>query len=288
MCDAMENGRFLNLVKSRFQEFYLSFCGISHCEPLHYYGPAVRPTYILHYILSGKGVYKVGEKTYQLSAGQVFLIEPDRMTFYQADAKDPWSYIWMGFNGTGAAREMAKLGFSENCLVASTPDGAELKQIVLESMQHTDSSEEDRYFLQGQIYRFMSVLSRSLRTPADNHGPKDNEHVKAAVQYLQSHYDQKVDIEDVAYDLALNRSYLSRIFKAHMGISPKEFLTQFRLSKARELLILTRLSVDEVAHSCGYANALAFGKVFRQEMNMNATAFRRLHQARADVPQGII
>ena len=87
----MEDAHVLQLTGSKFRDLYLCFCGVSECEPCHSFGPAVRPSYILHYILSGKGMYKVGDRKYKLMEGQGFLIEPEAVTFYQADEKEPWT-----------------------------------------------------------------------------------------------------------------------------------------------------------------------------------------------------
>ena len=59
-----------------------------------------------------------------------------------------------------------------------------------------------------------------------------------------------------------------------LGISPKDFLTEFRISRGKEQLALTDLSVEEIAVSCGYRNSLAFGKVFKQKMGMTPTQYR--------------
>ena len=49
----MENSYVLHLSDHNFNDLYLCLCGYSKCEPLHSFGPAVRPNYILHYILEG-------------------------------------------------------------------------------------------------------------------------------------------------------------------------------------------------------------------------------------------
>ena len=56
----MENANVLQLKNRKFPDFYLCYCGYSECERLHSFGPAVRPNYILHYIVKGKGIYQVG------------------------------------------------------------------------------------------------------------------------------------------------------------------------------------------------------------------------------------
>ena len=84
----MEDSYVLQLLNPKFKDFHLSFCGYAECELLHSYGPASRPNYILHYVMKGKGIYQVGENKYHLSEGQAFLIEPESLTFYQADRKN--------------------------------------------------------------------------------------------------------------------------------------------------------------------------------------------------------
>ncbi len=83
----MEDAYVLQLTGSKFKDLYLCFCGMSACRPNHSFGPAVRPNYIIHYILSGKGTYQVGERRYEIRQGQGFLIEPEAVTFYKADGR---------------------------------------------------------------------------------------------------------------------------------------------------------------------------------------------------------
>lgn len=76
--------------------------GHERCKPSHSYGPAVRNSYMLHYIHSGKGIYQTGGKTYSLQAGDLFLMIPGERIFYQADEEDPWVYSWIGIQGMKA------------------------------------------------------------------------------------------------------------------------------------------------------------------------------------------
>lgn len=52
------------------------YCGYEKCESGHFWGPAVRNQYLLHYVISGCGTYVVGGETYTLHAGSCFLIRP--------------------------------------------------------------------------------------------------------------------------------------------------------------------------------------------------------------------
>ena len=68
------------------------FCGWQKCEPGHSFGPAVRPHYLFHLVLSGRGVYERGGCRYEVRAGQGFLILPGESTCYSADRTEPWEY----------------------------------------------------------------------------------------------------------------------------------------------------------------------------------------------------
>lgn len=89
------------------------FCGSENCPPRHAYGPAVRPHYLLHVILKGRGIYQYKGQTYALSAGDAFLIPPAEVTYYQADEREPWSYAWVGFDGKAVPEILARTVFSD-------------------------------------------------------------------------------------------------------------------------------------------------------------------------------
>ena len=208
----MEDSYVLQLLKPKFKDFHLCFCGFAECKPLHSYGPAARPNYILHYVMKGKGIYQVGETKYQLKEGQAFLIEPESLTFYQADKTDPWSYLWVGFGGTEAQRFVRDLGLNSRQLTCECEYGEELKEIVFEMLHHTCSTAENLYYLQGKLYQFFSVLARGIEIQQYSNDTKESIHVQEAISYIKNYYSQKITVEDIANYLALNRSYLYTIF----------------------------------------------------------------------------
>ena len=209
-----------------------------------------------------------------MKEGQAFLIEPESLTFYQADKKDPWSYLWVGLGGTEAQRFVRDLGLNSRQLTCECEYGEELKEIVFEMLHHTCSTAENLYYLQGKLYQFFSVLARGIEIQQYADDTKESIYVQEAIAYIKNYYSQKITVEDIADYLALNRSYLYTIFMNSLGISPKDFLTKFRISRGKEKLTLTDLSVEEIAVSCGYRNSFAFGKVFKQQMGMTPTQYR--------------
>ena len=91
------------LVFSEYQtgtiDLALSFYGYEECTPNYSFGPAIRDTYVLHYVNKGKGQFHYKGKIVDLKAGDLFLLKPNELTFYQADKEEPWSYYWLGMTG---------------------------------------------------------------------------------------------------------------------------------------------------------------------------------------------
>ena len=63
--------------------------GSEECAPGHFFGPAVRTYWLLHYVTSGKGTFTRDGVTYQLQAGDLFVISPYLETYYEADQNSP-------------------------------------------------------------------------------------------------------------------------------------------------------------------------------------------------------
>ncbi|MGN1142870.1 MAG: AraC family transcriptional regulator [Lachnospiraceae bacterium] len=274
----MEKSYVLQLSDKKFEDLYLCFCGYAECQPLHSFGPASRPNYLIHYIVDGKGTYTVGEKIYHLGSGQGFLIEPETMTFYQADKEEPWTYFWIGFSGKRAAEYVADLGINSDQLTFRTEKGNKLKEIVLEMLKNHKLAIKNQYLLQSLLYAYFATLIEDIKVEGDQGGSPESVYVKRAIGFIRNSYHRGIKVADIAQYVCISRSYLHMLFQKHLGMSPQEFLTKFRVSRAKELLTISELSIEEVAKSCGYEEALVFSKVFKKTMGVPPSVFRREHR----------
>ena len=132
----MERAYKLEFAGERAGSLYVSCCGLSKTEPLHSFGPAQKPYYLIHYILRGKGRFSLRNKEFQLSSGNGFLIPPEELSFYQADEKEPWTYIWVGFQGEMAERILQNIGLTVVNPVFCSDHSEELYQAVKDMMEH--------------------------------------------------------------------------------------------------------------------------------------------------------
>ena len=273
----MENLNVLKLEHQIFSDFYLCYCGYGSCQPLQHFGPAVRPNYLIHFITDGKGIFQSGDNKFSLHAGEGFIIRPNQQAFFQADEADPWSYLWIGFDGTRCGEYLSAIGLDEGQFTFRSPDGETLREIVQEMLKYNTAGIENDFQLQGLLCRFFSCLARSLSIPLSSVPKNDREnfYVRRAVEFVHYNYTNHITVSDMAKYVSLNRSYLFTLFQRVLKISPQEFLTTFRLTRAKEQLRLTNATVAAIAQSVGYRDPLVFSKAFKQMTGMTPVQYRK-------------
>ena len=282
----MEESYVLHLQNQyqKFSDFYLCYCGHARCAPLHSYGPAVRPNYLLHYILEGSGVYHVEDQEFSLQKGEGFLIEPNKQTFYQASEEDPWTYLWIGFDGAKCGSCLRSLGLGEGRLTFRCEDGGELLKLVESMLAYNKSDTEADFMLQSLLCRFFACLAKGISREPERRLTKrerENLYIHQAMEYIRNNYANGITVADVASYVALNRSYLFTLFRRVLGVSPQECLAQFRLTRAKEQLTLTDASVANIAMSCGYQDPQVFSKAFKQQFGITPVKYRKWDRERA-------
>lgn len=94
------------------------------------------------------------------------------------------------------------------------------------------------------------------------------------IEYVRKNYHKGIGVNEVAKDLHINPSYMSRIFKNEKGITVKHFITHYRMNIAAEKLVTTNLSVQQISEQCGYRDLQAFRKTFKEYFNMSPNQYR--------------
>ncbi|OMF14428.1 hypothetical protein BK131_13280 [Paenibacillus amylolyticus] len=99
--------------------------------------------------------------------------------------------------------------------------------------------------------------------------------VAQAMSYIQEHYHLPITIDSLAAKLECSPRHLGRLFRnSEIGQSPSDYLVQFRMSKARELLVQTDLALKDVASSIGYEDVYHFSRMFKKYCGLSPIHYR--------------
>lgn len=257
-------------------ELKLFYSGFEHCSPGHSWGPGLKDHYKILYIHSGKGIYRVGEQTYNLTSGDVFLLSPEAVAYYRADDQDPWTYSWIAFNGLNAELYLrrAHLTLEHPVFRCSQREALEgcFKQVYEASKM---SGTRDTRLLSA-LYSFLSVLIEDARTHPEMKPENTQDlYVKKAIEFVHNNYSQAITIGEMADWIGLERKYMSKLFKAATGLTPQDYLIHFRISKACELMSNPSLTIGEIAYSVGYKDQLLFSKMFKKLKKQSPSDYRK-------------
>lgn len=263
-----------------FVDLTLYQYGYQECSPLHANGPVVFNHFIFHYVRSGKGSLqstdaKGDTKVYNLEAGQGFLIWPKQKNRYIADEFDPWSYVWVEFDGMRAKELITLSGLTYNypVYISKNEEARQtLEREIVWIAMHTDG---DTLKLIGHLYLLLDALieSSSVKRKAADGSLRDF-YIRESLNYIQQNYGRDLTVEGIADYCKINRSHLGRIFRGALDTSPQEFIITFRINKACEMLRITDLPIGEISQLVGYPNQLNFSRTFKKTIGQSPRQWR--------------
>lgn len=267
---------------------YLNFChcGRDACEPNYSYGPTVRAFYLIHYVISGSGIYTIRGTTYPVTRGQAFLIPPNESTVYTADSDSPWEYCFFAFDGKMAQELVERTGFADSYVITINDDS------ICSLIEETATNLTSGKLINSDVFALTKLLEM-IRFFVDSKGESQhqdhimNNYVLLAINYIQYNYFNEISVASIADMLAINRSYFFRIFKSETGLSPVQYLNNYRIMKAKQLLIESTMPVSQVALATGFTTPSAFYRIFNLKFGVSPNQYRKACVERTSEPPGL-
>jgi AraC family transcriptional regulator len=121
------------------------------------------------------------------------------------------------------------------------------------------------------------LQQHSVRTPklASDKNGLSSYTLRQVLDYIRSHLSQDLSITDLAQVTGMSPYYFLRLFKKSMHVTPRQYIIQIRIDRAKELLRSRELSIAEIALQCGFTNQSHFTNVFRQITDTTPNIYRR-------------
>jgi len=230
--------------------------GYENCKPAYSYGPAVRTHWLLHYVVSGFGIFEYEGITHKIGPGKIFVIPPYARTYYEADTAKPWKYIWIGFTTNEELPEIFRNP------VINCPEAGE---IFKEMKQSKNLSNGRSAFLSSCLWKLIGKLLEEKKPIHD--------FIEQAINYIHAEYANHISVQELAQRLHVDRCHFSTAFTKRIGCSPQEYLINLRLTKAAELMVTHQKSPSTAALSVGYADLYQFSKIFKKHFGVSPRAY---------------
>ena len=214
---------------------------------------------MLHIVVSGKG-FMNGTLVH---AGQAFLCRNGVASRWRPDPTDPWVYYWINTHGTLADKIL------ENCFGGATVLDFPITDDAISLLKMIRDNPVQDF----RVGIFIALTGLMKPTIFQSGVPIPEQHVQHAEDIIRS-TDGKITPSELAKHLNLSSAYLYNIFIKVRGCSVQSAILNYRMTRAKELLIETDYTIAIVASIVGYEDQFSFSKSFRAKYNMSPSRFR--------------
>ena len=203
-----------------------------------------------------------------MQAGEVWLYAPRVPQRYTLLAEENTVYGYVHFTGSDVENLLESLGIKTHMPIAVRASG--FRDIFLHLCE--DMREEDALSALRAEYHTLQLLSRLAVRRSDTSLPY---RIQRATEVMEHAFAEPFDAAQYAAMLGVSVSRFNHLFRETVGVSPYAYYVRLRMENACGLLSDTTLSIGEIAHRCGYEDALYFTQVFRRQMGLPPTAYRK-------------
>jgi AraC-like DNA-binding protein len=227
----------------------------------------------LHYFIGGEGHFRVGGTLHNVQAGGLFICPPRIPHAVVAlNVEDPISYYAILFEimETEDARELESLLYA----ATSRPPrniGRNYRFFFEELKERSRSSSPARR--QAALFQLISFLFL-LGDGNVPTGEPGNIHLERALDIMQEQVYGTLRLPDVAGKLGITESYMIRLFRKKLNITPMKYYTRLKVEAAAALLADTPLAVYEIADRLNFYSEYHFSRVFKHYTGSAPTVYR--------------
>ena len=145
------------------------------------------------------------------------------------------------------------------------------KELILE---HLDPQKLSFSSIDEQYEDIVSTI-KPLQNQYKTIRQSQNSYVIKVIKYISEHYQENFSISELADSLHIGKTYLSKVFKAQVGVGIISYLTSYRLEAAKNLLKETDLPVYEIAEQVGFQDGRYFSKIFKKATGLQPREYRK-------------
>lgn len=221
-------------------------------------------SYLLIYVSNGSGTLLVKKQQYSLDKGYFAVIDC-KNGYTLSSNEEGWIIYWIHINGKIMAdlykfildSIKKKPVFFIERLVNIKKIWQEIYDIAISNEKYKD------LLINEQLLRLINlILKHSENNCSDTKNYRGK--IDEIRIYLEENFNQSITLNKLSEIFFINKYYLTRAYKKTFKQTIHQTITQFRITKAKELLRYSTLSISEISMLCGFQDASYFSKVFKK------------------------
>lgn len=239
----------------------------------------------IFYLKTGSCIYHVNNNTYHLTAGEAMIVAPgdshhtsyeglvpcERIIVYCKIDAIPESFL--------GKHERISLNLLRSGKVILDRKGQmKIEGILLRLMEENNMPDEHSFeLLVLLVMEILLCMDRSGIFVCESLREDDgiSTDIADALTYIAQNYRLPLSLEDVAKQINLSPTYLSKKFRKVTGVTFKEYVNYIRIKQAIQMLLTTDDAITKIAVNCGFNSSNYFKDIFRRLNGISPRAFRK-------------
>lgn len=233
------------------------------------------------FVISGKLVIIIEDDTYQLSPGDMLVVNVNRKHSYSGSQD-----LVMGRFLISNIKVQELLGqthvlFWCNSTTDYNEAYDELRRVIVKILnQSLHKNERNKLYISSMYYQMLHILTENfLLTVNDQQYEieknRNDDRIQEIFTYIRVNYHHNISLDDIAMHLYLSPTYVSKYIKQRCNINFIELLNTVRLNRAMEDLMYSDDSIMKLSLKNGFASVTAYNKVFKETYHMTPSEFRK-------------
>lgn len=243
----------------------------------------------LYYVLHGYGTRMAGDTLQSFSAGDVALIPPSMHHYWEyipssADSDGCIHYLMVAFSHSLVVKCMEVFPELRNRLgsltfpVNALKFGLESSRIIRKML--SQMNEMDELGRLCEMFRLLPIIfntSDHIFAGKPTNIERDVRRMQQICAYVMAHYVHTISLDEIAAEVGMNRSAFCSYFKRCKGMTFSQFVTQYRLNTACELLKHSQKQVSEICFAVGFNDVPHFNRVFKELKGVSPKDYRKIN-----------
>ncbi|NQX58649.1 AraC family transcriptional regulator [Paenibacillus qinlingensis] len=240
------------------------------------------------YVMRGTCVHYTDNQTYMMTKGDMLAIPPYVPHYFEPYKEEKVELVQIDFmpliideTETGSESSLSNQYFPKIQISSQTQDVVEG---LISSMRRENEQKQSgyHYLIKADLIRLLVTIFREATKEGPSTRLKDSTGRRLfheAVSYIDVHYAENLQLEDVAQRAAMSPTYFSYMFKVLKGLPFVQYVNDVRIRKAIDLLRMTEMSVLDICFETGFNNASHFNRMFKKVTGMTPLKYRQQSEA---------
>ena len=237
-------------------------------------------SYLCFLVLEGEGSLTYDGRQYSLKLGDCVFTDC-RKTYSHSTSDCLWSLSWCHFYAPFMPAIYEKYKERGGLPVFHPENQDAFQKIFVQLYELAASSDYIRDMrINESLSALLTLLMQESWNPDHVAVSKKRMELAAVKAYMDEHYTQKLTLDDLEAQFFINKYYLLKIFKETYGMTISSYLISKRITRAKQLLRFTQMTIDEVGCAVGMDGAGYFSRMFKKAEGISPKEYRKQWQQR--------